>query len=281
PPRVRGRDRHEVPGRLRIPSAREPGAAPHLQPHSHLRQVDHALPTVEPHELIPVGISRAGEREQRRQDRPRAVAVVHGVMGLGDRLRGLIRHAGTLSGDVAVSRPPSLPARPEVTLPLESVSDNAVLSDIARVGSWGFADSGLTPFVRLIWQPGSGSRVSTVRHLRPVEPDAPAAVPTADAIAAYLQWFSAKRGRSGRITSPQTLRAYTTALPTAFAGYATLADLANDGGRRLRANIRDAWGDKAPATLNARRAAVASALRFFRHQGWIPSDLDALDGLAR
>lgn len=123
--------------------------------------------------------------------------------------------------------------------------------------------------------------MNTVRHLRPVDPGAPVAVSTADALAAYLQWLSAKRGRSGRTTSPQTLRAYSAALPVAFAGYATLADLANDGGRRLRANIRDAWGSKAPATLNARRAAVASALAFFRHQGWIPSDLDALDGLAR
>lgn len=124
--------------------------------------------------------------------------------------------------------------------------------------------------------------MATVRHLRPVRASGTAEVPTADGIAAFLRWLSSKRGRSGRPTSRSTLRAYESALPTALAGITTIAELATDhGAGRLRANIRAAWGDKAPATLNARRAAVASAVSFFRDQGWIPASVDPLAGLGR
>ena len=122
--------------------------------------------------------------------------------------------------------------------------------------------------------------MSNVRPLRPVD-EHPSGMSTAEAIAAYLQWLGGHRGRSGRLTSPQTLRAYTSALPRAFAGYDTLAELAEDSGHRLRTNLRTAWGDKSPATWNARRAAVQSALNYFREQGWLPDDLNALGGVGR
>ena len=38
-------------------------------------------------------------------------------------------------------------------------------------------------------------------------------------------WFAGYRGRSGRITSPETVRAYACALPIAFVGIMSLAEL--------------------------------------------------------
>ena len=104
----------------------------------------------------------------------------------------------------------------------------------------------------------------------------------APALAQYLRWLKNKRGRSGRVTSPQTVRAYTSALPTAFAGIARLDELDTDAGRdRVHLNIRTAWGSAAPSTWNARRAAVASALAYFAAEHWI-TDADAvLAGLDR
>src|SRR5690606_41981295 len=109
--------------------------------------------------------------------------------------------------------------------------------------------------------------MSNVRPLRPVD-EHPSGMSTAEAIAAYLQWLGGHRGRSGRLTSPQTLRAYTSALPRAFAGYDTLAELAEDSGHRLRTNLRTAWGDKSPATWNARdRKSVVEGKRADVHSG--------------
>ncbi|MBN9748548.1 hypothetical protein DMP23_47005 [Amycolatopsis sp. A1MSW2902] len=112
--------------------------------------------------------------------------------------------------------------------------------------------------------------------------DAPAdGVPTADALASFLWHLADKRGRSGRITSPETVRSYTSALPTAFAGIAGLCELEHDGRDRLHANIRTARGSKAPSTFNARRAAVASALAYFHDQEWIGDPAALLAGLDR
>lgn len=49
-----------------------------------------------------------------------------------------------------------------------------------------------------------------------------------------------RRGRSGRITSPETVRSYTSALPTAFAGITDLAELTGAGRDRLHTNIHTA-----------------------------------------
>ncbi|WP_158688184.1 MULTISPECIES: site-specific integrase [Actinomycetes] len=106
-------------------------------------------------------------------------------------------------------------------------------------------------------------------------------VPTADALASFLRHLANRRGRSGRITSPETVRSYTTALPRAFAGIAGLGELDGGGRDRLHANIRTAWGDKAPSTFNARRAAVASALAYFDEQEWIEDAAAVLAGLDR
>lgn len=106
-------------------------------------------------------------------------------------------------------------------------------------------------------------------------------VPTPEALAAFLRWLATHRGRSGRITSPQTLRAYTTAVTVAFAGIGTLDELDGAGADRLQLNVRTAWGHQAPATFNARRAAVASALTYFRTEGWLPAGADPLAGLDR
>ena len=101
------------------------------------------------------------------------------------------------------------------------------------------------------------------------EPQSPAGVPTAEALASFLRHLASRRGRSGRITSPETVRSYTSALPVAFAGIAHLGELTGPGRDRLHTNIRTAWGNRAPATFNAKRAAVASALSYFQKQGWI------------
>lgn len=110
-----------------------------------------------------------------------------------------------------------------------------------------------------------------------------AGVPTADALAAFLRWLASHRGRSGRVTSPETVRSYTSALPTAFAGITHLGELNSKAGRvKLHTNIRTAWGNRAPSTFNAKRAAVSSALGFFHGQDWIKSTAEVvLTGLDR
>jgi integrase/recombinase XerC len=106
--------------------------------------------------------------------------------------------------------------------------------------------------------------------------------PTAEALAQYLRWLRNKRGRSGRITSPQTVRAYNCALPTAFAGITHLDELDTTTGRdRMHLNIHTAWSAAAPSTWNARRAAVASALTYFAAEGWIGDADTVLDGVDR
>jgi integrase/recombinase XerC len=130
-----------------------------------------------------------------------------------------------------------------------------------------------------------GVRSGTSRRLHPVPDGARAATPsgmaTAEALASFLRHLANRRGRSGRITSPETVRSYTSALPTAFAGIADLSELASVGRDRLHANIRIAWGSAAPATFNARRAAVASALAYFQTQEWITNATAVLAGLGR
>lgn len=120
------------------------------------------------------------------------------------------------------------------------------------------------------------------RRLHTVADDAPAEVPTAEALSGFLRWLSNHRGRSGRITSRETVRSYTSALPVAFTGIAHLGELNGAGRDRLHANIRNAWGQRAPSTFNAKRAAVASALGYFADQGWITGTGAAvLAGLGR
>jgi integrase/recombinase XerC len=113
-------------------------------------------------------------------------------------------------------------------------------------------------------------------------------VPTAEALASFLRHLANRRGRSGRITSPETVRSYTSAVTIAFAGIEHVEDLvvehlAGDertGGReRLHANIRTAWGASAPATFNAKRAAVSSALAYFQTQDWITDTAGVVAGL--
>ncbi|MGW4126324.1 hypothetical protein [Nocardia sp. NPDC004711] len=90
------------------------------------------------------------------------------------------------------------------------------------------------------------------------------------------------RGRSGPITAPQTVRAYASAITRAFTGIKILNELDEPAGRaRLHENIRAAWGDWAPATFNARRAAVSSALTYFEAQQWITDAITVLTGLRR
>jgi hypothetical protein len=121
-----------------------------------------------------------------------------------------------------------------------------------------------------------------MRSDRPVspnrEPASPTGVPTAEGLASFLRHLAGRRGRSGRVTSPQTVRAYTSALPTAFAGIADLSQLAGPGREQLHTNIRTAWGDATPSTFNARLAAVGSALDYFAGQDWAP---DAARSLRR
>lgn len=119
------------------------------------------------------------------------------------------------------------------------------------------------------------------RHLTPVADESEPVVPTAEALAAYLRWLAGHRGRSGRITSPETIRSYTSALPTAFKGIAHLGELNGAGRTRLHTNIRDAWGSAAPSTFNAKRAAVSSALSYFQAEQWIPDAGAVLAGLDR
>ncbi|MFC5059942.1 hypothetical protein [Saccharothrix xinjiangensis] len=79
---------------------------------------------------------------------------------------------------------------------------------------------------------------------------------------------------------PEAVRSYTSALPVAFAGVAEL----NEPGparERLHTDIRTAWGHRQPATFNAKRAAVASALAYFVEQEWIGDAEAVLHGLRR
>ncbi|RMI27579.1 hypothetical protein [Nocardia stercoris] len=70
------------------------------------------------------------------------------------------------------------------------------------------------------------------------------AVSTAAALEEFLRWLAGHRGRSGRVTSPETVRSYLSALPVAFAGITDVAALDTDAGRaRLQANIRTALGE--------------------------------------
>ncbi|GGM73876.1 hypothetical protein GCM10012275_50710 [Longimycelium tulufanense] len=130
-----------------------------------------------------------------------------------------------------------------------------------------------------------GSRSGTARHLRPVPDEAatstPGGVAMAEALASFLSHLASRRGRSGRITSPETLRSYTSALPKAFAGIDHLAALDGGGRDRLHANIHTAWGSAQPSTFNAKRAAVASALAYFAAQDWITDAAAVLAGLDR
>jgi integrase/recombinase XerC len=125
--------------------------------------------------------------------------------------------------------------------------------------------------------------VATDRHLTAVSE--PGGVPTAEALASFLRHLANRRGRSGRITSPETVRSYTSAVAIAFIGIGHLGELADSdlaGGReRLHANIRTAWGTSAPATFNAKRAAVSSALAHFQAQDWITDAAAVLAGLDR
>ncbi|MBW4722379.1 tyrosine-type recombinase/integrase [Saccharothrix obliqua] len=120
------------------------------------------------------------------------------------------------------------------------------------------------------------------RHLHAVA-DPGAGVSTAEALASFLRHLAARRGRSGRITSPETVRSYTSALPVAFAGIADVTDLDSPGPtrERLHANVRTAWGAKAPSTFNAKRAAVASAAAYFAEREWIGDAAAVLRGLRR
>jgi hypothetical protein len=76
--------------------------------------------------------------------------------------------------------------------------------------------------------------MATERHLAAVahpptasaEPASPSGVPTFEALASFLRHVASRRGRSGRITSPETVRSYTSTLPTAFAGITDLGGLA-------------------------------------------------------
>lgn len=131
--------------------------------------------------------------------------------------------------------------------------------------------------------------MATARHLAAIPepapdditPTVPSGVSTAEALASFLRHLANRRGRSGRITSPETVRSYTSALPTAFAGISHLGELADGGRERLHTNIRTAWGGKAPATFNAKRAAVGSALAYFHEQDWIGDPAAVLAGLDR
>lgn len=138
------------------------------------------------------------------------------------------------------------------------------------------------PLVRIIVHEREGNGVTTKRSLRAVGAEARSGIPMAEAIVGYLRQLAHRRGRSGRITSANTLRAYASALPRALAGIDTVADLAEPAGAaRLQANLRTAWGGAAPTTFNAKRAAVASALTYFRAQEWLSAESDPLAGLAR
>jgi integrase/recombinase XerC len=80
---------------------------------------------------------------------------------------------------------------------------------------------------------------------------------------------------------PRTRSTKSAALPTAFAGITDLGELADAGRDQLHANIRAAWGGKAPSTFNAKRAAVGSALAYFHEQDWIGDPTAVLAGLDR
>jgi integrase/recombinase XerC len=97
--------------------------------------------------------------------------------------------------------------------------------------------------------------VATDQHLTAVpdrdNAETPGGVPTAEALASFLRHLAGRRGRSGRITSPETVRAYTSALPTAFTGIVHLGELASVGRDRLHTNIRG--GSTGSSPTNAAR----------------------------
>ena len=110
-------------------------------------------------------------------------------------------------------------------------------------------------------------------NVRQLRPDTPAAPDTAAAIAAFLGHLESARKSNGRPYSEATVRNYRMSLERALDASALLADLDTEAGAaRLRTRMAELWGQAAPSTWNARRAAVASALSYWREKGWITSD---------
>ncbi|WP_067480517.1 hypothetical protein [Nocardia amamiensis] len=109
----------------------------------------------------------------------------------------------------------------------------------------------------------------------------PAVMPTGAALAQYLRSREGHCGRSGRILSPETGRAYIGVLPIGFAGVANLAEFDRPGRDRLQRNVCTAWGRGARSRFNAKRATVCGALNYFLGQDWIGDAATVLDGLSR
>ena len=102
----------------------------------------------------------------------------------------------------------------------------------------------------------------------------------ATAIAAWAAHLPTVRGRSGYLTAPNTIRAYLSAAAAVVDPAASVAVLDTEpGAAALRAAVAGRWGSAAPATFNARRAAIAAFTGFCRDRGWITTD--PLAGLAR
>ncbi|MEO6086674.1 MAG: tyrosine-type recombinase/integrase [Umezawaea sp.] len=100
---------------------------------------------------------------------------------------------------------------------------------------------------------------------------------TGEAIAEYLADLAARRQRDGLI-SPRTVGSYETALRTLLDEATPLSVLdTKTGAARLRKAFTDRWDSSATSTWNARRAAVVSAVSYWRMRGWLTGD--PLDGI--
>jgi hypothetical protein len=72
---------------------------------------------------------------------------------------------------------------------------------------------------------------------------------------------------SPRVANPNTRRAYAGALDRVLAELGPDADLAQLGGEQLAEVMDRLWGQRAPATWNGNRAAIAAWLTWCRHTG--------------
>jgi len=102
----------------------------------------------------------------------------------------------------------------------------------------------------------------------------------ATAIAAWAAHLPTVRGRSGYLTTPNTIKAYLSAAAAVVDPAAPVAELDTEpGAAALRTAVTGRWGSAAPATFNAKRAAIAAFTGFCRDRGWITTD--PLAGLTR
>lgn len=103
------------------------------------------------------------------------------------------------------------------------------------------------------------------------------------ALPAFTEYLRTIRQRSGYYTATSTIRGYELTLRKLTSDTERVDDLfdTDAGIARLHERFRALWGQAAPATWNAKRAAVKAFGAFARDRGWVHDDTDPAEGLDR